>query len=232
MSSNVTVPKPSLVVEREPLAPWYAATLLAIGVFVLGVVTGSTESNRDRFLLTVIAASVLTATRLVAHRSRKAAEVAAHAQLSRPATEELASWASRDDLAVPFAQNDLPPNAAGMLEYSAAVVELLEHAVEVALREGMDPTELATGRDDAAALHDLLTTMAAEPVHLRKAAKVHTICAIWESSQPPLEEAAAALDAEFYRRWKSRNLAALRLRHGQPPARSDTSLPYRDMTPA
>ena len=190
------------------------------------------STSRNRVVLTVVVAAVLTATQLVAFRSRQVAKAAAKAQLSRPASDVLDAWVTETELTAPFTQNDLPPNAAGMLEYSSAVVELLEHAVEVALRNGSDPKELVAGRDDAAALHDLLTTMASEPVRLRKAAKVHTICAIWEASQQPLEDAAAKLDPEFHRRWRARNLAALRLRHGQPPARTDVSLPYREMTTA
>jgi hypothetical protein len=116
-----------------------------------------------------------------------------------------------------------------MLRYATAVNELLAHASEVALRDGVDPSELVSGRDDAAALHNLLSTMADETVHLHQAAKVHTICTLWESDQERLEQAAAVLAPEFHRRWRARNVAVLRLRHGERPQRAETALPYRDL---
>jgi hypothetical protein len=117
-----------------------------------------------------------------------------------------------------------------MLAYSGAVVELLEHAVGVALQRGLDSTDLASARDDAAALNDLLKTMASEPVQLHKAAKVHTICSLWEATQERIEKTAADLDPDFHRRWRARNLATVRLRHGERPARADITLPYQAMS--
>ena len=127
-------------------------------------------------------------------------------------------------------ETNLPPAAAGMLRYSGAVVELLEHAVAVALSTDADPTDIVAGRDDAAALHNLLTSMAKEPVHLQKAAKIYTICSLWQAEQPRLEESARALDPEFHRKWRARHLAALRLRNGERPRRNDMVLPYQAVT--
>jgi hypothetical protein len=180
-------------------------------------------------VLTVALCSVVTATQLVMYRSKRLVEEAERAQRARPAAEELDAWASQRTLVRLDAGTSLPPYAAGMMRYSEAVVELLEHSVSVAQAEEIDAGELASGRDDAGALHNLLTTMSTEPVLLHRAAKVHTICSLWEASQDRLEQAAAELDPDFHRRWRARNIAVLRLRHGDRPRRSETALPYRDV---
>jgi hypothetical protein len=217
------------IVQREPIAPWIAASLLIIGAYAVGVMFGVAKSQESRVVLTITLCSIVTATQLVLRRSRELVEDEDRTQRARPAAEELAAASDRTLVTADSGRN-LPPYAAGMLAYSGAVVELLEHAVGVALIQEIDTTELASARDDAAALHDLLTTMASEPVQLHKAAKVHTICSLWEANQERIERAAAELDPDFHRRWRARHLATLRLRHGERPSRTDTSLPYQDMT--
>jgi hypothetical protein len=212
-----------MIIRREAVAPWLAASLLVMAAYTAGVVVGG-SSSLSQAVLTVALCSVVTATGLVLYRSRRLEEEIRRDERTRPATDELPSAGT------PAHPSDhpLPPYAAGMLGYSAAVVELLEHAVGVALEREMDASELASGRDDAAALQDLLSAMATEPVQLRKAAKVHTICSLWEASQERLERAAADLDPAFHRRWRARHLAAIRLRHGEAPSRVQTTLPYRE----
>ena len=217
--------------QREPIVPWIAASLLIIGAYAVGVMFGVAKSQESRVVLTITLCSIVTATQLVLRRSRELAEDEDRTQRARPAAEELeSSWASDRTLVTAESGRNLPPYAAGMLAYSGAVVELLEHAVGVALTREIDTTELASARDDAAALRDLLTTMASEPVQLHKAAKVHTICSLWEANQEHIERTAAELDPDFHRRWRARHIATLRLRHGERPPRSDTSLPYQDVT--
>jgi hypothetical protein len=218
------------IVPREALAPWLAASLLVIGAYIAGVVVGTGTSDEPRMVLTVGLCSVLTAAVLVIYRSKRVVEDADRSQRDRPASEELEAWRSSETLVRLEAGMHLPPYAAGMLRYSGAVVELLEHAAAAGLHQEVDSEELISGRDDAAALHNLLRTMASEPVHLQKAAKVHTICALWEANQPRLEHAAAELDPEFHRRWRARHLAIVRLRHGERPRRANATLPYRDVT--
>lgn len=216
-----------LIAERETLLPWLAASLLTLAAFVVGVLAGTASSDTQRVMLTVAVCAVVTATQLVLYRSRRHDQEARRQLRTRPASDEL-DRRSRSAPAVSGERTTtLPPYAAGMLRYAEAVVELLEHGVEVALRDDVDPTELATGRDDAAALKSLLTSMAAEPVHLHKAAKVHTICSLWEAGQARLERMVADLDPEFHRAWRTRNVAALRMRHGEAPQRDDMVLPYR-----
>ena len=168
----------------------------------------------------------VTATILVWTRSRQQELEVRQTELTRPALEEFANWANASTL-VESGERHLPPYGEGMLRYSAAVVELLEHAVEVGLERGTDTAELAVARDDAAALNHLLRAMAAEPARLDKVAKVHTICSLWESSQDRVEQEAAALDPDFHKRWRARNIAVLRLRHGDRPRRNEPALPYR-----
>jgi len=220
-----------MIVHRENTIPWIAASILVMAAYAVGMFVHTPDFLYHRIVLTVALCSVVAATEMVLLRSRREEEEASRDHRARPASDELTLPSV--GVALPAERNaGLPPYAAGQLQYSSAVVELLEHAVGVALSRDLDATELASGRDDAAALHDLLMTMAVEPVHLRKAAKVHTICSLWEASQERLERAAAELDPEFHRRWRARHLAVLRLRHGEPPAREVTSLPYRgEMTP-
>lgn len=204
--------------------------MLIVAAYSVGVLFGLAKTQEQRMMLTITLVSIITATGLVMHRSREVVEDEERSHLARPASEELSSWASERTLVTSVSDTNLPPYAAGMLAYSGAVVELLEHTVGVALIQGIETTELASARDDAAALHDLLTTMACEPVQLHKAAKVHTICSLWEADQDRIESAAAQLDPDFHRRWRARNIATLRLRHGERPARTDTSLPYQEVS--
>jgi hypothetical protein len=221
------------VIQREPIVPWVAASTLVSAAYAVGVLFGLADNQKSRVALTIALCSIITATALVMHRSRAVVEDEERSQRARPASDELASWASERTLVTTAAAGsggNLPPYGAGMLEYSGVVIELLEHAVGAALKRAQDTTELASARDDAAALNDLLKTMASEPVQLHKAAKVHTICSLWEADQDRIEKVAADLDPEFHRRWRARNLATLRLRHGQRPARTDTALPYQEVS--
>lgn len=216
-----------LIVPTEPLLPWLAASVLAASAYTAGIVAGLAGARMPWVVLTVACCSVLTATVLVWWRAKRVQREVRQTELSRPAPEELATWAA-DSTLVDAGERHLPPYGEGMLRYSAAVVELLEHAVTVALEHELDATEIAAARDDAAALNNLLTAMAAEPARLDKVAKVHTICSLWEAGQERTEQEAAALDPEFHRRWRARNLAVLRLRHGDRPRRDEPALPYRE----
>jgi hypothetical protein len=221
------------VIQREPIVPWVAASTLVSAAYAVGVMFGLADNQKSRVALTIALCSIITATALVMHRSRAVVEDEDRSQRARPATDELASWASERTLvttAAASAGGTLPPYGAGMLAYSGAVIDLLEHSVGVGLERGLDTTELASARDDAAALNDLLKNMASEPVQLHKAAKVHTICSLWEADQERIEKTAADLDPEFHRRWRARNLATVRLRHGERPARADITLPYQAMS--
>jgi hypothetical protein len=218
------------VIQREPLLPWIAASLLVVAAYSVGVLFGLAHTQEHRVLLTIALASIISATGLVMHRTREFVEDEERSQRARPASEELDQWASDRTLVTSVSDTNLPPYAAGMLAYSDAVVELLEHTVGVALIQGIDTAELASARDDAAALHDLLNTMATEPVQLHKAAKVHTICSLWEANQERVEQAAAELDPDFHRRWRARHIATLRLRHGARPQRTETILPYQELS--
>jgi hypothetical protein len=226
----VSTPINRPVVAREPLAPWLCASLLVIAAYIFGLLVGTATSDTSRVVLTVAVCSVVTAAQLVMYRSKRFVEDADRSQRNRPASDELDGWRSDQTLVRLDTDLHLPPYAAGMLRYSAAVIELLEHAVTIGLRDEVDTTDLDSGRDDAAALHHLLQTMGDDPIPLQRAAKVHTICALWEADQQRLEHAAAQLDPDFHRRWRARHLATLRLRHGERPRRASTTLPYRDVT--
>jgi hypothetical protein len=215
-----------LIVPSESMVPWLGASLVAASAYAVGIAAGLAGADIAWVILTVGVCSMLTATILVWCRAWQQQAEARATERARPAPEDLAPW-TMDTTLVDAGERHLPPYGEGMLRYSAAVVELLEHAVGVALENELDATELAAARDDAAALHNLLDAMATEPARLDKVAKVHTICSLWEAGQERIEQEAAALDPEFHRRWRARNLAVLRLRHGDRPRRDEPALPYQ-----
>jgi hypothetical protein len=195
------------------------------------VLVGVADSSAQQLVLTVGLCAVITSTQLVIYRTRRLEEEVWRDYRARPSTDELLTLSSGYGLASGLDDHGLPPYAAGMLRYAEAVLELLEHAVLVAQTNGLDTAELSNGRDDAAALQELLSGMGGESVQLSKAAKVHTICSLWEANQERLEQAAATVDPDYHRRWRARHVAALRLRHGDTPSRTETGLPYRELTP-
>jgi hypothetical protein len=206
--------------------PWLAASALAATAYTIGIVTGMTPGDTRWVVLTVACCSIVTATVLVWHRSRRQEADVRRSERARPAPEELTNWSTETTL-VDAGEGNLPPFGEGMLRYSAAVVDLLDHALAVGAAQDVDTTDLATARDDAEALNSLLRTMATEPARLDKVAKVHTICSLWESNQDRVEQGAAAIDPDFHRRWRARNIAVLRLRHGDRPRRDEPALPYQ-----
>lgn len=210
--------------DREPLSVWLAATLVAAGACASALIIGLGGSGVQWAVLVISTAALLTATSLVWLRSRRNEQAVLREERSRPGAGELAHGPAA---ASPAGSSALPPYASGMLRYSAAVVELLEHAVAVSLERGTDATSLAAARDDAAALHDLLDDMAAEPARLDRAAKVHTICMLWEASAEQSEELASAVDPEYHRHWRARHVSEIRMRRGERPERCRASLPYR-----
>lgn len=209
--------------EREPLTIWLAASLVAAGASASSLVIGVGGSGIQWTVLVISTTALVTATSLVWIRSRRNELDALREERSRPAAGELALSSAETS---PSTGAALPPYASGMLRYSAAVVELLEHAVAVSLEQGADTTQLAAARDDAAALHDLLADMEAEPARLDRAAKVHTICMLWEASAEQSEQLAAAVDPDYHRHWRARHVAAIRMRRGEQPARARAALPY------
>lgn len=195
-------------------------------MYTLGVVTGVAPGDTKWVVLTVACCSIVTATMLVWGRSRRQEADVRRSELARPAPEELTNWATETTL-VDAGEGHLPPFGEGMLRYSAAVMDLLDHAIEVARSRGSETEDLITAREDAKALNSLLTAMAAEPARLGKVAKVHTICSLWESNQDRVEQEASEVDPDFHRRWRARNIAVLRLRHGDRPRREEPALPYQ-----
>lgn len=214
-----------LLVEHEPLSPWLAASLLASGASIAGAVFGYSGHSTRSLLLLIVTATTLAATLLVWLRARGALETARREERARPATDELKPQTSAAVLA--WGDSSLPPYAEGMLRYATAVVELLEHSLDVALGRGDDTTALAAARDDAVALVSLLHDMAAQRIRLDQAARVHTICMLWESTQQQIEADAAALDPEYHQRWRARHVAVIRLRRGERPERLTEALPFR-----
>ena len=127
---------------------------------------------------------MITSTILVWRRSRDLELDLRRSELARPAPEQLSNWAMESTL-VDAGEHNLPPYGEGMLRYSASVVELLEHAVEVGLDKDVDTSDLATARDDASALNHLLSAMADEPTRLDKVGEgPHHLLAVGDEPGP------------------------------------------------
>ena len=110
-----------LIVPTEPLLPWLAASVLAASAYTAGIVAGLAGARMPWVVLTVACCSVLTATVLVWWRAKRVQREVRQTELSRPAPEELATWAA-DSTLVDAGERHLPPYGEGMLRYSAAVV--------------------------------------------------------------------------------------------------------------
>jgi hypothetical protein len=218
----------SVLADREPMAVWLGASLVAVAVSAAAAAAGYAGRDTRWVVLAIVTPTLLAATSLVCVRSLRSARVALREERARPPADELVANPAGGRVASDLTTLGLPPYGAGMLRYSEAVIELLEHAVGVCLGTGADPDALAAARDDAAALRDLLTEMATEPSQLQRSAKVHTICMLWEAAQEPIEALAAEVDPVFHRLWRARHVATIRMRRGEPPHRTRAPLPYRE----
>jgi hypothetical protein len=104
----------------------------------------------------------------------------------------------------------------GMEEWTAAMHDLLAHAVEVV--EGPSVrSRLLGARDDAESLHDLLhTATRREDPNPTATATIESICSLWDANQHYFEQLAADADPEFHEAWVERTAAARAGRHGPP----------------
>ncbi len=124
-----------LIVPTEPLFPWLAASALAAAAYMIGLATGMAPGDTRWVVLTVACCSIITATVLVWHRSRRQEADVRRSERARPAPEELTNWSTETTL-VDAGEGHLPPFGEGMLRYSAAVMDLIDHALEVGSRPG------------------------------------------------------------------------------------------------
>ncbi|MEX2293935.1 MAG: hypothetical protein WD691_09130 [Acidimicrobiales bacterium] len=206
---HVTV---ALAHEPERLAPWLIAAVLAALANLAAVSLGSEIGQAEQASLVVILAATLASAGLLATRSRREQILSDQDERARPVPDELAAMAGPDRAGGAYGD---PGYLGGMQRWTTALVELLDHAA--AETENADRArELLEAAEDTRAMHDLLMSKDADALSLRESAMLHSIAALWETSQERLELIAAEVDLRWYRRWQARTTVERLLRHGLP----------------
>ena len=115
---------------------------------------------------------------------------------------------------------------AGMERWTAAMLELVEHALACTDDGSAPATELAAAASDTRDLRELLDAGDAGELSINDLAVIHALCTLWETNQPRLEALAAATDPTWHRRWSARVVADRRLRQGGTVS-APLAVPYR-----
>jgi hypothetical protein len=218
----------SMPVSRESLVPWLGGATSAAALLLAGVLSGRQWTSLEWGVLLLGLLGLLAATALVALRSRAELDAADREERTRPALDELMAHASIQGLAERGVDVGSPPYVGGMARWAAAVLDLLDHAVQVAADSDRDllAEELAAAREDTAALRDLLdASRYGGAVGVNETASLHAICTLWETNQARYETLAAEVDARWHRRWRARTVVERRMRHGVAPVDAMV-LPY------
>lgn len=211
----------SLFGDRESILPWLAACVVVAG-WNLAVVVRNADLTIDEWgALFLALAATVSATGLVAARSRAASEVMARDERARPAQEQLRELVDDAALATPGS----PGYVDGMERWSTVLLELIEHARDLAL-DPVAKSQLDGAFDDTSALRDLLRSSQHRDLSLNEAATLHSVCSLWETDQERIELLAAEVDPRWHRRWRARTVVERRLRHGQRGEQT-LVLPYR-----
>jgi hypothetical protein len=210
-------PKAALPLVSESLAPWLIASILISLVTIGFVVSGQRLPRFEQTMLLVGLFATMTAGALVVIRTDRERWDRDRDERERPATEMLA-------------MPDLPVGTAafvsGMEHWTAAMLELIEHALAGTDQGSETAAELRAAADDTKELRSLLTDGNAAELSINDLAMIRALCTLWEANQPWVEELAAATDDEWHERWAARTLADRRLRHGDV-SNEPLALPYR-----
>ena len=201
----------------EPTLPWLAAAVF-LGLLNLVLVLGGAEpTSLEQALLHVGLAATLSTAGLVSARSTRELIASTLEEQARPAAEELTGVGSHVDAAA---------YVDGMIGWTGAVLELLDHGLETTPEADPHHAELATAASDTHDLHDLLSSHAGRAVDIHDLATLRAICTLWDTTQAHAERLAAESDPRWHRRWRARAVVEARLRHGAPSDRP-LALPYR-----
>lgn len=204
----------------ERLLPWLGAAVLAAGCTLAAVRMGLPLAGHEWAALLIALSGTLTATTLVAARSTREVAAVDRDERARPAEEQLLDHAADGG-----GHPGPPAYLVGMERWTTALLELLDHAAEVAT----DPErarELDEAADDCRALHDLLRTSEGRALSLNESAMLRSVVSLWETDQDRIEALAAQVDPRWHRRWRARTVIERRLRHGRPSS-GRLVLPYR-----
>ena len=207
--------------SSERILPWLSAAVFAATCYLAGLTWGLPMSVSDGAALLMVLAGTLAAAGLLAARSTRAAEATEREERARPAGDELTGMTDEDS----FVETRAPAYLQGMAQWTAALVDLFDHAAGVC-DEDDTARELADAADDTRALHDLLIEGADRHLSLSEAAMLHSVATLWETDQERLEQLAASVDPPWHRRWDARSIIERQLRHGRPGT-EHLVLPYR-----
>lgn len=208
---------PPMPLPGERMAPWLVGAALVAVVNLAVALSGHGAFSIEQAVLLLALSATLAAGGLVAARSSRALADRDREHRARPALDELAVEATTTDSA---------SYVAGMLEWTRAMLELIEHARSEVDPTGLQAEQLAAAAEDTQALCELLDVSAQGPLGINDTAMLHSVCSLWEANQPHLEGLASAADPAWHRRWRARSVVASRLRHG-PDTDHALLLPYR-----
>jgi hypothetical protein len=200
----------------ESMVPWLAAAFGLAALNLVFVMGGYALAVREQALLLMAMCASIAAAGLVSARSNRALLAIRRDELARPAAEEL----------VPVPTEGTRSYAQGMHAWTAAMVELIDHALSQTDPQDPGHAELSTAAGDTRDLAELLEAGADESLSLNDQARLHALGSLWEAGQPRIEQLAAQADPTWHRRWRARTVVERRLRHGVGEPRP-LVLPYR-----
>ena len=209
--------KAAMPVVGEWMTPWVASSFLVAVLTASFVVGGNRLPMLQQTLLAISLCATLTAATLVVIRSSRAKEATTREERARPATEALDGGLARLDFAA---------YVEGMYQWTATVLELLQHARGCAEEGSALAKELDAGLADTTELHHLLDASVPNALSIHDAATIRSVCTLWETNQARIEQLAASSDPGWHRRWRARSVADRRLRHGNMVG-SPLVIPYR-----
>jgi len=146
---------------------------------------------------------------MVSARSNRRVQAATLQERARPASDELEG--GPPDATVSYVE--------GMRDWAGAVLEMIEHGVDVTDPASPAHKELTAAAADTRDLRDLMAAGTASAAGLNDHARLHALGSLWETSQERIERLVADVDPAWHRRWRARSLVERQLRHGQDQSR-------------
>lgn len=190
------------------MAPWLAGALIIGTLNVALLVRGDDLTGLEQGVLGLAFSGALATAGLVSARSNRRVQEATLQERARPASEELEGG---PDASVSYLE--------GMRDWAGAVLELIEHGIEVTEPASALHKELTAAAADTKDLRDLMADGVANRAGLNDQARLHALGSLWETSQERIERLVADADPAWHRRWRARSVVERQLRHGQDLSR-------------
>lgn len=190
------------------MAPWLAGALIIGTLNVALLVRGDDLTGLEQGVLGLAFCGALATAGLVSARSNRRVQEATLQERARPASEELEGG---PDASVSYLE--------GMRDWAGAVLELIEHGIEVTEPASALHKELTAAAADTKDLRDLMADGVANRAGLNDQARLHALGSLWETSQERIERLVADADPAWHRRWRARSVVERQLRHGQDLSR-------------